>query len=458
MDSFDFENFTNVHLIGIGGISMSGIAQYFLSIKKIVSGSDLKPSSITSSLVKNGVRFFPCHKESNLDGLKVKDTIIVYTSAIDDKNPELSIAKNEGFTVYKRSEILSLILKCHKKTIMVSGSHGKTTTTALLTEIFSLANKNPTAFLGGESVRYSNFLLGGKEIAIAEACEYKKNLLDFKPNYSVVLNLDMDHHDSYCSERDYIDTFKKFAQNGISFINVDDKKCQEIAGLLSVTFGIKNKACYMAKSLKKGEDGYSFTAYSFNRPRGRINLKIKGKFNVYNALSAFAVADVFNIPFSIIKEGIENFSGVKRRAEKIGEIKNRPVVCDYAHHPKEIKETLNALEKDGTLVVFQPHTYSRTKAMMKEFVDALKETENLIIYKTYPAREEFDEEGSAFALYHNLKGVNKGKVVYANSESELILKIKGCCSFSDLLVLGAGDVYETAKKMTRLKEFKNKSV
>lgn len=456
MDTFDFNNINFVHFIGIGGISMSGIAKYFLTQKKKVSGSDINPSLITSSLAKKGVKIFSLHKESNLDGLKREETLIVYTSAVDKSNPELLRAQKEGFAILKRSEVLSEIIKRYKKSIMVAGSHGKTTTVSMITGIFSTAGKNPTAFLGGESIEYSNFLSGGNSVVIAEACEYKKNLLDFKPDYAVVLNLDMDHHDSYSSEKDYIETFKKFSENGISFINADDKKSSLIEGFLSVTFGIKNKAMYMAKNLKKREDGYSFTLYSYGRKRGRINLKIKGRFNVYNALCSFAVADVFGVSFKAVKLGLENYAGVKRRAEKIGELNGRAVICDYAHHPKEIKETLKAQKNKDSLVVFQPHTYSRTKALMKDFVDALKTAENLIIYKTYPAREEFDEEGSAFSLYHNLRGKNKGKVVYANSENELILKIKGFCNFSNLIVLGAGDVYDTAKKIIKLKTFKNK--
>ena len=433
---------------------MSGIASYFLTLKKRVSGSDLSSTNITSSLAKKGAKIFSSHDEKNLEGLNKEDTIIVFTSAISESNPELVFAKKQGFLIFKRSQILSEILKGFKKTIMIAGSHGKTTASTMITEIFYRSGKNPTAFLGGESVRFSNFLRGGKDIAVVEACEYKKNLLDFKPDYSVVLNLDMDHHDSYSSEKDYVNTFKRFIQNGISFINADDKKCVEIAGLTTVSFGIKNKASYTAKSLKKGENGYSFTLYSYGRKRGRINLKVKGKFNVYNALCACAVADVFRLPFKSIKEGLENYSGVKRRSEKIGTLYGADVICDYAHHPKEIKETVKALKKENTLVVFQPHTYSRTKALMKDFVDALTTTENLIIYKTYPAREEFDEDGSAFSLYHNLKGKNNGKVVYANSEKELILKIKGFYNFSNLLILGAGDIYDTAKKIIRLKTFK----
>lgn len=455
MKNLDIKNFNYVYFIGIGGISMSALAKYFLEQGKTVLGSDERPSQITSALIKLGVKVFFKHDKENLSKLDIAQTLVVYTSAILDDNPELVYAKIAGFKVVKRSQVLGRILKEYKFSFTVSGSHGKTTATTMLTTVLKNAGKNPTAFLGGESLAFSNYLSGSKNVCVAEACEFRKNFLDLSPTFSIVLNLDMDHHDSFDSFRDYVETFKKFTQNSTSFINADDKNSTELIGVKSITFGIKKSAHYIAKNIKKVSDGYTFTVYAFSRRLGKFYLPVKGRFNVYNALSVIAVCDTFGLSFDDIYSGLKSYSGVKRRAEKIGEIKGKPVICDYAHHPKEIASTLRALKSKNSLVIFQPHTYSRTKVLMKDFVKALKNIENLIIYKTYPAREKLDEEGTAFALYHNLKGSNKNRVVYADSEVELVFKIKAFYNFSDVIVLGAGDVYETALKTVKIGIFKN---
>jgi UDP-N-acetylmuramate--alanine ligase len=219
-------------------------------------------------------------------------------------------------------------------------------------------------------------------------------------------------------------------------------------------------ATFNAKRIRKKEGCYSFTAYAYNKRLGRINLRVLGRHNIYNALSVIATASLLGVDFDIIKSGIESFVGVKRRNEEIGEIDGIRSVCDYAHHPREIEAQLKIVreQKGKSLVVFQPHTYSRTKSLMEEFVDVLSKFDNLIVYKTYPARENFDGQGSAKRLYHEIKKV-KANVLYADNEQELYELIKESCTtnkLNKLLFLGAGDIYDIARKMVTSSNYRNK--
>ena len=246
-----------------------------------------------------------------------------------------------------------------------------------------------------------------------------------------------------------ISAFKQFVGENLAVINADDKYCYQLSNCTTVTFGINNSATYSAKNLKKEKDGYSFNAYAYSRNYGKIRLKVKGKHNVYNALSAFATADLMGIPFADINKGLESFYGVKRRNEYLGEYGDKKWYADYAHHPKEIIATLNAFREDGEdfITVFQPHTSSRTRILEKEFISALKNTGDLIIYKTYPAREKYDKKGSAKTLAEKIINEGKRNCEYAHTRKELFEKIL-TVKAPKVLVLGAGDIYEIAKKKT----------
>lgn len=445
----DFSSLSKIFFVGIGGISMSAIAKYCILSGKTVEGSDISFNSNTSELTKLGAKVYLGHDGERIKGFDA----VIYTSAVSENNEEVISALKQGIPVYRRSRFLSFIMDGYSNGIAVSGSHGKTTTTAMIANVFIKAFKDPTVFLGGETEEFSNLKVGKSQYFIMEACEYKRNFLDFHPNAVVVLNIDDDHLDVYKNIENEIKAFKEFCAKTLTFYNRDDENSKDISGILGISFGIKNPATYSAKSIREKEDGVSFTAYRYGKKLGRIDLTVRGIHNVYNALATIAVADYFGISFCDIRLGLESFSGVKRRAELIGNFNGEKVYADYAHHPTEIASTLKSfnVEKEKTLVIFQPHTYSRTKILMEKFIKTLSLCNNLIIYKTYPAREEYDEDGSAFSLYTKLKTGFNGKIAYAEKKEELfgkIAEING--EYKDIIFLGAGDIYDIGKLLTTL--------
>ena len=442
-----FLTFNSVFFIGIGGVSMSALARFCIRQNIAVLGSDKTENQQVKALKFLGAKIKIGHKKDNLEDVD----LVVYSSAISSDNPELIMAKEKNIPTLKRSELLNVIEKGFVNRVAISGCHGKTTVTAMCTHVFSKANKNPTSFIGGIDKVYSNFKYGSQDFLIYEACEYKKNMLDLNPTLSVVLNVDNDHMDSYASMHNLIESFSTFTSKRLSLINADDVNSQSLWQTTSTTFGIKNQANYTARYIRRGEKGYSFTFYKGQIKQGRINLQIAGLHNVYNALATASIADMYKLEFKHIKKGLENFTGVNRRMELVGN-GNTKLYCDYAHHPKEIQSSLLAFSEisQQSIVVFQPHTYSRTKLLMCDFLSVLSGVKNLVIYKTYPAREKYDKRGSAKTLYDNLKSQSNGKVYYSSSLATLTQTINFLIKENpkaNVLFLGAGDIYELAKKL-----------
>lgn len=449
MENFNLLSFKSVHFTGIGGVSMSALAKYCIKQGLTVSGSDKKSSSFTAELSKLSAKIYRGHSAKNLKNAE----LLVYTSAIKENNAELVAAKQKGLPIIKRSELLGEIIKNYSKSIAVAGSHGKTTTSAMITEILAAANKNPTAFIGGEYPSFGNFRSGDGDYVVAEACEYKKNLLDLKPYIAVVLNVDNDHKDSFDGELDEIETFSRFMRNSLAVINADDEKSHSLFNSSTVTFSVNGRGDYNAENLKEKSGCYSFCFYVHGIKRGRVRLKVRGKHYVYDALAALSVAENLGIPFIAAKTALENFVGVKRRNEFIGEFQGLSCIADYAHHPTEIRALFNAYKNEEITVVFEPHTYSRTKYLFKEFVDVLKIPSRVIICKTYAAREEFDFDGSAENLYRALseEREEKGNTYYAGEENlgEILKKAIKNRRFGKILFVGAGDIYYDALELIK---------
>ncbi len=440
------KNRQKVHFIGIGGVGMSGLSIHLKNKGFEVSGSDISPKNALF-VQKQGIKVYKKHKKNNLKNAD----IVVYTSAINKENPEFREAKKRGLTLIKRSQLLGQILDEFSLSIAISGSHGKTTTTDMLSWVLIEVGLDPTVFLGGEDKSFGTYRFGRGNIAVAEACEYERNFLDLKPKMCVVLNVDNDHLDTYKNMGEVIKAFKLFIDGSVSIINADDKNSKDLISQTSITFGIKNKANFTAKNIRKNPNGYSFSAYHGTLKLGRINLMIDGKHNVYNALSVIAVCQTLKIPFAVQKKAIESFSGVKRRNEPLGEIKGKKVYADYAHHPREISAMLQTFDKSRKpfITIFQPHTYSRTELLMKEFLECFSCCSPLIIYKTYPAREKYNKNGSAKTLYKNLKAKQKG-VFYAGNKGELNKRLKKLYNeYENVLFLGAGDIYDVAKSVIK---------
>ncbi len=437
-----------IHFIGICGVSMSALAKFCKNLGYIVTGSDVSSKNL-DNLASLGIQVNVGHRRKNVIGC----SLVIYSSAISDDNEELLEARKNGIPIMKRSELLGQIIKSYKHSVGVAGSHGKTTATAMIARIMIEANKNPTIFLGGNDKKFGNFRSGDNEIAIAEVCEYKKNLLDVSTSIAVILNIDNDHLDSYINMQDMIDTFSQFAQNSLLVINSDDKNASKIYRNKTLTFGIKNEASVRAKNVRKNQLGYSFTVYSYGKKLGRIHLKVFGKHNIYNALSAITVATFFGIDFCLQKKTLENFYGVERRNEYLGMYNKINFYTDYAHHPKEISATLTAFKQNRIefRTVFQPHTFSRTEYLMQDFIDSLINEKNLIIYDTYSARENYNQNGSAKTLYINIKKKGKKDVYFAKNKSRLKKLIEQKCnSTENILFLGAGDIYDIAKSFIQL--------
>lgn len=414
---------------------MSSLAIFCKNKGFIVSGSDTSSSPIIESLKKQNVKVFLGHNRKNARGIDV----LVYTSAISKDNPELQFALDNKKIVLKRTQLLALIEKTHNFSVGVSGCHGKTTATAMLTHIFKTAGKSLTAFIGGEDKIYGNFVYGQNEL-IYEACEFQRNFLDLSPKIGVILNVDNDHLDTYRDLSDIKGAYKQFISQCVSVINNDDQNARQLAGLSTVTFGVENTSHFMAKNIKE-TPFISFDLYEYGGKTGRVKINVVGKFNVYNALSAIAVARIHGISTKKCIDGLKNFCGVKRRLEVLGVKKSCVIQADYAHHPREIEKVVSG----NTLVVFQSHTYSRTKFLMDEFVDVLKSLDTVIL-PTYPAREKYDVEGSGYVLYKNILSA-KSNCFYAENDDILYEYLdKNYFRYEKILFLGAGDVYNKAEK------------
>ena len=435
-------NNKKIHFIGIGGVSMSAIARYLKNKGFIVSGSDISMQNNTF-LCDLGITVYHKHDKENLKNCDA----VVYTSAISEDNEEYKMAKEMGLPLIKRSVLLGQIISQYKNSIGISGSHGKTTATAMISHVLIEAKNNPTVFLGGLDKKFKNYHNGQKDFVVAEVCEYKKNLLDMPVKCAVVLNIDNDHMDCYKDIDELILTFKKYTKNSLLIMNADDENSRELYHASTLTFGINNRAHFMAKRIAYNGLGYSFTVYAYGKKLGRVNLKVIGRHNVYNALATIAVTSVYNVNFYYQKKGLENFAGVCRRCEFLGQVNETEYYADYAHHPKEITATLSSFDKEKCLVIFQPHTYSRTKLLMQEFLECLINIKNLMIIDTYSAREKFDKEGSAKLLYEKLIELSKKDICFIQDYKELKQKLDNeKDKYDKVLFLGAGDIYDMAKK------------
>ena len=389
-----------IYFIGIGGISMSALAKY-LKLKGFdVLGSDEKFSKTLLELENAKIKTYI---GKNLDAVSDSD-IVVYTSAIKKENEELRLATKLNKVVYTRVELLNEIIKSFKNSIGVAGSHGKTTTTSMIAHIFKQQGESFTAHIGGEDGYFGNLYtdLNNKNF-ITEICEYKKNILNVSVSNAVILNVDSDHLDCYKDINELKNSFEVFLnKSNKKIVNADDAFLNNLDGV--VTFGINNEANFMAKNLKQINGKYTFNLIYNNEYLSTISLKVVGLHNVYNALASVAVCYLNGISVLSIKCALENFRGVKRRFEFLKRVNNVDVYCDYCHHPTEIKsliETSKMNIKGKILYIFEPHTYSRTKILLNDFISVFS-GEDVVFYKTYPARESYDYLGSSEYLAKKL--------------------------------------------------------
>lgn len=417
---------------------MSALAMLLKERGARVRGSDAVENDNVRRLKKAGIPVsVGCDEE-------ISEDIVVYTGAVNGDHPQLQAARRAGKRLIARAELLGMTAEAYPCVVSVAGSHGKTSCTAMLSHIFLRGNRKFTCHIGGEDLLLGNYHSSGKDFFITEACEFQRSFLSLKSNVAVILNTDRDHTDCYRSDEELLAAYRQFSENSKqTVVNADDR----ISFLIPYTssFGGEGEIC--AADVESEEERYSFTVVERGEPLARIRLSVVGDMQVQNALAAFAAARLVGFSAEEIKSGLESFHGVRRRFERVGTLNGIPVVCDYAHHPREIDATYSAAERlcRGTVrLVFQPHTYTRTRDFMEDFVSVLKRAENPIIYKTYAAREAYNQAGSAVTLVSRLP-----EAVYVQSPDQLKRRLlNGNLQPNDLiLVLGAGDIYDIAKSI-----------
>lgn len=439
----------SVYIIGIGGISLSAIAVFLKEQGYIVYGSDTNDSEIIHNLIKEG---FSIKIGDASDYVEMAD-MIIYTSAVSKTNSDLRLAQKLGKPIFSRSQILGEISKKYK-TISVAGTHGKTTTTGMISSIFLTANKKPNIHIGGilRNIN-SNVLVNSSNIFITEACEYKDSFLQLKNYVSVVLNIHEDHLDYFKDLNQITDSFNIFAQNtvknGYYIYNFDDLLAKNIdCKCKKISFGFCDDCDLQAININECENGkYSFGVKFHGNYLGEIYLPCFGKHNIYNALASIAVGIAFNIKFENMKLGIENFKGIKRRFELVGKFNGNLIIHDYAHHPDEINATIKTCRELGykkVIVVFQPHTFSRTQTLKNEFLDCLKKSDETWLLPIYPAREKPIKGVSSFGLAKQLKKDGYKMKYFSNFKKckDSIISYKE--SNTIFAILGAGDIENLA--------------
>ncbi|MCR5467774.1 MAG: UDP-N-acetylmuramate--L-alanine ligase [Lachnospiraceae bacterium] len=455
MYQVDFNKPVHVHFIGIGGISMSGLAQILLKANFTVSGSDAKESDLTKELETLGAKVNIPQSADNITG---DIDVVVYTAAISKDNPELCAAQAANLPLLTRSELLGEIMDNYKVPAGISGTHGKTTTTSMISQILLAADADPTITVGGilDAIG-GNIRVGKSDIFITEACEYSNSFLDFRSKYSIILNIEEDHLDFFKDINDIRNSFRKFAANtkpdGRIIINGQIDNYKEIVEGLApcITFALAGDYDYTASDINYDENACArYTAMYKGAPLFKVELSVPGEHNILNSLSAIAYAREIGISDEAIVSGLKAFGGANRRFQKKGEFNGVTVIDDYAHHPTEIKATLTTAKNyphKKLYVAFQPHTYSRTKAFLSDFADALSLSDVVVLADIYAAREKNTYGISSEDLLKILqeKGV---EAYYFPSFDEIKNFLKKNCLNGDLLItMGAGNIVEMGESL-----------
>lgn len=443
-----------IHFIGIGGISMSALARILMDDGCIVTGSDMKESHITRQLEEFGALVTIGQAKENI----TDQDLVVYTAAVKENNPEFIAAKEKGIETIDRAELLGAIMKRYDNPIAVSGTHGKTSTTGMISQIYLEAGLDPTVTIGGElDVIGGNLRVGKKDVFIAEACEYHRSFLKFSPKTTVILNIEEDHLDYFTGLDDIIDTFNSLAHitpdDGVIVANADDENVIKALNGVNkriVTVGLLNDCDYKACDIcHDANDKCTFKIFKNGAYYTDIALSVPGTHNVYNALCAFAVADISGIDKNVISSALGKFIGAHRRFERKGFYNGALIVDDYAHHPSEIQATLTAAKHMGfenIYCVFQPHTYTRTKMLFDDFVNVFTQSGvNVIITDIFAAREP---DTGLVTSKELAEAIDSALYIPTFEEVESYLKEK--LTNNDIAItMGAGDVYKIGESILK---------
>lgn len=453
----DLSQYKKIHCIGIGGIGLSAIAEILLSRGYEVSGSDMKESAETARLASKGARVFIGHRAENAD----EADLLVFSAAVGHDNPEMKRAEERGIPILSRAQMLGLLMQEYENSIAVSGTHGKTTTTSMVSLILDRAKLEPTILVGGNLAEIGgNVKIGHSRYFITEACEYMDSFLSLKPKIEIILNIDSDHLDYFKDIDHIVSSFDKFAQlvpasgtiiayDANPFVNQVIRDLDNV-----VTFGLSENCDYYAANIQFNEEGMpAFDVCHDGQLLSRVQLAVPGEHNILNALAAFTCACALGVEPQLTKETLERYHGTQRRFDIVGTTaKGVKIVDDYAHHPTEIKATLSASENvphNKLWCIFQPHTYTRTIALFDEFAEAFEKADKLILAEIYAAREKNIYKISSAQLAEKIKETHPHKeVLFMEDFAAIADYVDDQAQRGDMVItMGAGDIYKVGEML-----------
>ena len=458
MYQINFKQPIHIHFMGIGGISMSGLAEVLLNAGFTISGSDDRKSPLTEHLSSLGAKISYGLRAENI----TEDIdLVVYTAAISADNAEYAEAVSKGIPMMSRAVLLGQIMKNYKTPIAISGTHGKTTTTSMVSEVLLAANADPTLSIGGilKSIG-GNIRVGKSEYFVTEACEYTNSFLSFFPRISIILNIEEDHMDFFKDIHEIRDSFHRFAgllpEDGYLIINSNIERYKEVTADLCcdvVTFGTDSASDYSYTDLSYDEFGRpSFTLLKKGEPQYKVSLGVVGEHNVLNSLSVIALMDVLGMDSETVLTALKKFTGTDRRFEVKGKLGGITILDDYAHHPTEIEATLKAAANyphNRLWCIFQPHTYTRTKAFLSDFAKALSLADEIVLTDIYAAREKNTIGITSDDLRREIEKQGK-QCHYFHSFDEIENFLLENCINGDLLItMGAGDVVNIGENLLK---------
>ncbi len=439
----------HIHLIGIGGVSMRPLGLVLRSMGMVVTGSDMNSSVSTDELIAKGITVSIGHRAENIAGADC----IIRTAAAHNDNPEVAAARALGIPVFERAQAWGVLMRAYKNAVCIAGTHGKTTTTSMVTHIFMKAQRDPTVMLGGHlPLLGAGHRVGQGDTIIMESCEYCDSFLNFCPTVAVINNIEADHLDYFKDLAAVQRSFRKFAalvpRTGFVIANGDDANTVEaLCGLHYLTFGLDEKRDFHAENLS--DDGRSFDIIACRKLYCHVDLRVYGRHNVYNALAAAASAYVMGIDGHFVSEGLAEFTGAGRRMERKGSVNGADVFDDYAHHPGELHALIDAVKLMGyrrIILAFQPHTYTRTKALFADFVKELKRVDLAVLAEIYAAREQNTVGISSRDLSEEIPSSQ-----YFETLPEVAAYLRSIAQEGDVIItVGAGDIYKAGEMLLKL--------
>jgi UDP-N-acetylmuramate--alanine ligase len=447
----------HIHFVGIGGIGMSGIAELLLNLGYTVSGSDLKSSDITDRLRSLGGVIHEGHAAERILGADV----VVVSSAVRPENPEVQAAQRASIPVIPRAEMLAELMRL-KYSIAIAGAHGKTTTTSIVAAVLASGGLDPTVVIGGKLIGIgTNAVLGRGDFIVAEADESDGSFLRYAPAIAVVTNIDREHLDFYpdlaAIQRVFLEFIDRIPFYGLAVLCLDNEPIQDLIPHIKkrfTTYGMNPQADFQIRNVAAEGRRTRFSVFRRRRKLGRFKLNLPGIHNVYNATASIVVATELDIPIARIQAALEHLTGVQRRLEVKGEVNGVTVVDDYGHHPTEIKMTLQAVREcwpeRRVVVVFQPHRYTRTRALLDEFARAFYQSDVLVVLPIYAASEEPIAGITGQALSQRINAHGHKQVVFAEGIAAAAAQLSSLLMPGDLLLtLGAGDVWRVGAELLK---------